>query len=147
MDNLQRMYNTLDVVIPLTKERKFQFSANLDSSYLNIIYGDDLEYAKEIFELFLQDTGKEMSKLVASMQASSHSTVYQIAHRIKPTLAMVGLTNASKIVQAIEERAIEGQAEYNDLIGEVEAIQNNRIPIVKQELTRIQQQLKKKLTG
>lgn len=139
MDNLQRMYSSLDLVQNTTEMKsEFQFSQNLDQNYLNIMYDGDLEYAQEIFELFLLKTHEELSALQENMVTNTHSSVYQIAHRIKPTFAMVGLSEAGMIMDRIEEVAIKGKEEYNTLIKDVQHIQSRQVPLIKNELRRMQ---------
>lgn len=75
----------------------------LDQQSLTAMYGDDLEYQVEIFEMFMQLTPPDMDLLEKKIQAKNHEEIYQQAHKLKPTFAMVGLPWIMEQMLAIEK--------------------------------------------
>ena len=98
----------IDVQKTTEQTKKLFNKGLLDRQYLNDMYGDDLEYAKDIFETFLEITDEEIEKLKDACENSNFEIVYQTAHKIKPTFQMVGLPEISKLMEKIEMAGKDG---------------------------------------
>lgn len=70
----------------------FDFSPELDQAYLNSLYEDDLSYAREVFEGFLTETGREFALIKEYHANGDIQQVRRNLHKIKPTFSFVGLT-------------------------------------------------------
>ncbi len=88
----------------------FRFSNNLDTSALNEIYGDDIEYAYDMFTLFLDQCSAEFTTLENLVDAKSSIQVKRQAHKMKPTYRMVGLSHLCQILAEIEQTAEKDQS-------------------------------------
>ena len=81
-DSIKRLIAGLDGVRAAHPE--------LDGTYLNSFYGGDLDYASAIFGEFLK-TGPDLLSGV-ELALDDPEALQRALHKLKPTLAMVGLT-------------------------------------------------------
>lgn len=79
----------------------FEFDNRLDTEFLQSIYGDDLEYAAEVFSGFLSETRPEFNKIKASYAENDIKTMRQKLHKIKPTFSFVGLSPITESTEKI----------------------------------------------
>jgi len=87
------------------EEKSFQFHERLDSASLFDLYGGDTDYAREMFAIFLKNSDQEFSRLNVLLNEGNYSEFARLAHKIKPTLSMVGLPDMEKILQDLEDGA------------------------------------------
>lgn len=98
--NTKHSFSTTDKVLADNSSEQ-----KLDEAYIHENYSDDLEYAKDIFETFLDIAPGEIAKLNAAHKALDYEQIYQVAHKIKPSFTMVGLEVVSKLLEEIEKAA------------------------------------------
>ncbi|RDB07043.1 PAS domain S-box protein [Runella aurantiaca] len=80
-------------------------STLLDFSRLKELYGDDNEYILDMMETFLTDALPDFSEFQALINTNDWVTLSKLAHRLKPSLGMVGLTDLEKTMAEIENQA------------------------------------------
>jgi PAS domain S-box-containing protein len=80
-------------------------STLLDVSRLKELYGDDNEYVLDMMETFLTDALPDFSGFQALINTNDWVTLSKLAHRLKPSLGMVGLTDLEKTMAEIENQA------------------------------------------
>ena len=107
----------------------------LDQDLLETTYGDDYEYAIEMFETFLSINETEFSLIENAFQNKDQDELGRIIHKVKPTFSMVGLPQMTKFMQHFEITAKEKSwdhviNEYNQF---VDLVKTN-IPLIKQQL-------------
>lgn len=73
---------------------------NLSKVYA--ISDNDVEFAKQIVLLFIEEVPAEMKNIKSGLKEKDHQKVYQAAHKIKPTLDMMGMDLAYEDVLTIE---------------------------------------------
>lgn len=73
---------------------------NLSKVYA--ISDNDVEFAKQIVVLFLEEVPLEMKNIKAGLKEKDHNKVYHAAHKIKPTLDLLGMDLAYEDVVAVE---------------------------------------------
>jgi len=122
----------------LNQEEDFEFNSNLDSAYLREAYGEDLEYAEEMFHLFLRQYPDEISHLMKFHQGENISDLAGQVHKMKPTFQMVGLTDVTKKFQEFEDQLKDDYSsstlsELTNLVDELP----KRISVVEEELVKI----------
>ncbi len=111
----------------------------LDQHRLNEIYGSDQSYAADMFAVFLSDVLPDFAQIQNLILEQDWSALGKLAHKLKPTLGMVGLTTLEKKLHTIEKQANENpdqdelQAQWTSVQAELE----QSIPIVKKELARL----------
>lgn len=77
-----------------------------DLNYLEDFTFGNREVIKEILELFLTQTPKDLEKLTESVLNQDWTQVKAMAHHIKPTLTYVGAESLREILQNIESMAM-----------------------------------------
>jgi predicted metal-dependent peptidase len=79
----------------------FLFSQPLDQHFLESLYGDDLEYAEEVFTEFLKNTKNEFDSIKNNYREDDLKKVRQQLHKIKPTFGFVGLTGLTERTEKV----------------------------------------------
>jgi HPt (histidine-containing phosphotransfer) domain-containing protein len=73
---------------------------NLSKVYA--ISDNDVEFAKQIVVLFTEEVPAEMKNIRQGLKEKDHNRVYHAAHKIKPTLDLMGMDLAYEDVLSIE---------------------------------------------
>ena len=74
---------------------------SLDQHFLESLYGDDLEYAEEVFTEFLKNTKIEFDSIKNNYREDDLKKVRQQLHKIKPTFGFVGLTGLTERTEKV----------------------------------------------
>lgn len=120
-------------------EEKFSFHPNLNIEYLNYFYGGDLEYAADMFETFLDYSVIELENLKPLIEAGNWVSARKLAHKLKPTFAMVGLTNFEEQILEIEN-SLEDQADQNEILKKLNNVELGLqvfLPILRGDLEKM----------
>jgi PAS domain S-box-containing protein len=86
-----------------TGEADHDFKFSYNHEFLGDFYEGDLERAKVMFEIFLKTVDKDMESFKTSAEQQDWKTAGEIAHRIKPNFAMVGLLELSEHFKSIDK--------------------------------------------
>lgn len=78
------------------------YHPHLDVTYLETIYGEDWEYAEDMFVTFRDNILPNFDKLMPLLHEENYNQFYQVAHKVKPSLLLVGMTKLNEKVQEIE---------------------------------------------
>ncbi len=70
----------------------FVFNAEIDTNYLNSLYGDDLVYVQEVYETVLADYQSLTDNIEYSYSSGNLAALRSAVHKIKPVFGFVGLT-------------------------------------------------------
>ncbi len=126
-------------VLQMEENTNFTFNEKLDVDTLEALYEDDLEYAADLFETFLDYTVEEFKPLKDLIQAKDWAATKSLAHKLKPTFSMVGLTQLETKMMAIEHQAIEqpDPQKIATLHREVEEALTVYIPILSEDLEKM----------
>lgn len=89
---------------------------NLSKVYA--ISDNDEEFAKQIVTLFTEEVPAEIKNIREGLEVKDHKKVYQAAHKIKPTLDLLGMQLAYEDVLVIEKwsRAEGKRKEIKDVV-------------------------------
>lgn len=79
----------------------FAFNHKLDQNFLHSLYGDDLSYAREVFEGFLSETKTEFERIKNDYKQNILKDMRQKLHKIKPTFSFVGLTALTEKTETV----------------------------------------------
>lgn len=117
----------------------FTFDAHLDTAILTDLYGDDYGYAAEMFKIFLNNIVPDLDKFRTHHEAADWDMLSRLAHKVKPTFGMVGLTNLEKLVEEIENIVKNNSDRYplSHLIDMFEAQLPASIGLVKADLEKM----------
>lgn len=111
----------------------------LNRACLNELYGDDKEYAADMFQTFLLEVIPDFSTLKDLINNGHWDTLAKVVHKLKPTLAMVGLTELEKEMLDFEEKiGVSPDKEvlgliWNDIFADI----TQCIPIIESELAKL----------
>lgn len=111
----------------------------LNRACLNELYGDDKDYAADMFQTFLLEVVPDFDTLIELINNSDWESLAKAAHKLKPTLAMVGLTDLEKRMFDFEDKVRQSPEKENLLAiwkGIFEDIRQS-LPIIQQELATL----------
>ena len=116
------------------EEVSFVYEAGLDAVYLQEMYEDDLEYAKDMFEIFLEEVIQEIALLPTYLEEEDWQALRGATHKIKPSFSMVGLTWLTKLCSELEvklDRGEKGDAitQLQELLGSYE----ESLPVIRRQ--------------
>ncbi|HEX8376203.1 MAG TPA: Hpt domain-containing protein [Pedobacter sp.] len=80
-------------------------SLQIDLTYLNEIAGGDAEFMIDMIDIFIEQTPTYTEQLIEAIHSKDWKTVGDIAHKIKPTLAFMGVNKAKDQMASIEQKA------------------------------------------
>ncbi|MEL1243953.1 Hpt domain-containing protein [Flavobacterium sp. DGU11] len=75
---------------------------NYNLSKVYAISDNDLEFARQIVVLFTEEVPVEIKNIKKGFESKDYERVYHAAHKIKPTLDLLGMDLAYEDVTAIE---------------------------------------------
>ena len=110
-------------------------SVDLDSSVLEETYGEDFEYAIEMFETFLEVTPKEIESIRRVIEDKEKDDLARLVHKIKPTFSMVGLSKMTTFMETLEQTINEKTwEEIATKFEEFEALLKGKLPLIEKQL-------------
>jgi CheY-like chemotaxis protein len=116
----------------------FYFDKRLDSEYLLSLYGNDIEHAEMMFETFLDESLPHWSGIMDAVGERDILLIKGMAHRFKPAVSMVGLTDIEKILVDLEKNISRyTHSEIKNIITLVNDKIGFYMPILKKELERL----------
>ena len=87
----------------LNTSNTFVFNAEIDTNYLNSLYGGDFIYLQEVFETVLVDYQSLTDNIEYSYSSGNLSALRSAVHKIKPVFGFVGLTGVQLQCQQFEQ--------------------------------------------
>jgi hypothetical protein len=87
----------------LNTSNAFVFNAEIDTNYLNSLYGDDFVYLQEVYETVLVDYQSLTDNIEYSYSSGNLSALRSAVHKIKPVFGFVGLTGVQLQCQQFEQ--------------------------------------------
>lgn len=100
----------------------FKYNNDLDAAYLQELYGDDYAYAFSMFDTFIADMLPEFDKLLTLANNNQIIELKTLAHQLKPTSAMIGLTSLEQDLLALENYLGKTNVTYETMIEKVRNI-------------------------
>jgi PAS domain S-box-containing protein len=122
-----------------TNNSEFKFDESLDVDYLNSIYDGDVEYAKEMFEIFFDSSAVEFRMIEGLLEDNSMSEAKSIVHKLKPSFSMVGLTQVGLLMDELERKLEDDtQNEYSKaLFSNISEMYYNQESLLRSELDKM----------
>ena len=126
-------------IIEMEENKDFAFNEKLDVETLEALYEDDLEYAADLFETFLDFTVEEFKPLKGLIEAEDWAGTKGLAHKLKPTFSMVGLSSVESKMMEIEHLALQegDKTKILQLHQEVEQAIEEYVPILNADLDKM----------
>ncbi|NNF36169.1 MAG: response regulator [Saprospiraceae bacterium] len=107
LTKMQEILGHSDVVD--TKEK--QDFKTLDETVLKELYGDDLEAAKDMFEIFLETNLPIFNDLEKHLIDNNWSTAREMTHKLKPSFSMIGLPKLTDQMATLENHCDNSNSE------------------------------------
>jgi len=104
----------IDIVDDQVSKEKTDTQAQekeLDRTLLNELYGDDPDYAFEMFDHFLKSFENQMEAFNNALNSRDLDEIRRFIHKIKPGFSMVGLPWLQELGSAIESACEAGKSE------------------------------------
>ncbi len=117
-----------EVVEPIVDQEEEQVSI-IDLTYLKSLPGANDEFVKEMIDIFIEDTPKELDKIAKAIGDQDFAAIKRIAHKLKTSVSFMGLNQIVPLLKEMEAKGIAEQ-EMNDIINlfsTVEKTCNNAI--------------------
>jgi HPt (histidine-containing phosphotransfer) domain-containing protein len=129
--------------IEIISKEEFTFSDSLDTVYLKRAYGNDSEYALDMFETYLDIIDDDLLLIQDSIKTNDHSALKKQLHRIKPTFTMVGIGEITKNIESVESELDSMTTEkMEEWFEEFDKLTKSKTPIIIDEINRINTWLK-----
>lgn len=90
---------------PSVSTSNFRFDARLDGVYLADFYEEDWVHAADMFDIFLTTSSKDLDLMPPLLESEQWEELAKIAHKLKPTFAMVGLSWLTEQMTLLEHQA------------------------------------------
>ncbi|UTA69534.1 MULTISPECIES: Hpt domain-containing protein [Emticicia] len=121
----------------------FEFNAHLDADYINEIYGGDLSIVQIMFNSFLEESIPVWNEIQEQINQKNFNEVGRLAHQIKPSFSMVGLTFLHPKMQAFESyaKANPEAGELNNLYQQIAVDVNHAKLVIEEDLKRMEDYL------
>ncbi len=109
----------------LSAINSFIFNAEIDTNYLQSLYGDDYVYLQEIFATVLNDYESLTDNIEYSYSSGNITALKAAVHKIKPVFGFVGLTAVQQECQQFENTC--GTVTSPDMLARDFEVLKNRI--------------------
>lgn len=96
-------YLNIEVQTEETAPKEIEIDmTELDNARLAEIYGDDLDFKKMVFQMFVDELPSQIEELVDLNESKRWDELAQLAHKMKPAFGMVGLSEGEEELKSIE---------------------------------------------
>ena len=93
-----------------------------DLSELRTMSQGNEGFVKKMINVFLETTVESLDELVEHFNKGEFSDVSSIAHKIKPSIDLMGVSELKDVVRAIEKNGKEGGEELGTLVPKLEEV-------------------------
>lgn len=134
-NQLKAMLGKYLLVQKPSENRKIQEPEETTNDYLEKIYGNDVRYASDMFELFLNTVPAQMQQLENLVNDEKIGDIGYLAHQMKPSFSMVGIPELTTSFQSLEKLA-KNQSEIFEIKNEFKTIKTlfeNKLDWIKSE--------------
>ncbi|HEY1025968.1 MAG TPA: Hpt domain-containing protein [Sphingobacteriaceae bacterium] len=105
----------------MLEETNKGYESEVNLSYLRDIASGSVEFMIEMIDIFLDQTPEYFRNLETAVAEKNWKGVADVAHKIKPTLAFMGVNSGKQDIEDIEHKARDGrdveeiQVQFNTL--------------------------------
>jgi CheY-like chemotaxis protein len=131
--------------VPKSDMERFIFDSSLDSSYLDSIFDGDVDYAKEMFEIFFESTAIEFKEIGPYFANNDYGAAKSLVHKLKPSFHMVGLTKIGGLMDELERQLQDPDNNESSrlLFNKIQEMYASAESVLKRDLERMQDFLTK----
>ena len=98
----------------------FVFSEELNAEFLNSTYGENLDFGKKMFSIFLQTIDQDIKELKSHLAEVNYAGIGSVAHKIKNNFTWVGLPQLSSLMYELEIAAKASNPNVKELYANIE---------------------------
>lgn len=107
-EHLTKPFSPIQLKRTLAKyfhSQEISSSLKMDVNYLNDFYQGDLEFEKEMMQLFLENSANDLNTLEKAVLNKDFDMIYQLAHKMKPSFTLVGFSALEAPIEKLEQYA------------------------------------------
>ena len=119
----------------------FHFSPQLDTAFLQELYGDDLQQAEALFESAVQQLRNELPQVESRFHDGDISGLKKVIHKMKPLFGYTGFNETMQEFASFEQVCDRAQtiAEAESGFHHIIAISLEAVKIAENEIRRLKQ--------
>lgn len=91
----------------------------VDREFLRSIVENDIEFEKELFNIFSENAQRNMLKLEEAIKTSDNNSWYMAAHAFKGASASIGAFELSKILEYAQKNPEESPEEKTAILAKI----------------------------
>lgn len=95
----------------------------IDLSYLMDVAGGNTEFIIEMIDIFIAQTPGHLEELTAAVASKEWKKIAELSHKIKPTLAFIGVESAKDSMAEIEKSA-RNEENYESIVLKMDEMQD-----------------------
>lgn len=93
----------------------FDVNTNIDLTYLREVASGNTEFMIEMIDIFLEQTPTFVDDLTKAIEVKDWKKMSELSHKIKPTLAFIGVDSGRQVMEEIEKDA-RNQVDYDEIV-------------------------------
>ena len=94
-------------------------STPIDVSFLKEVIGDDKDFERELFEIFIDNAAKNIANMKKAMDDGDSNAWYMASHAFKGASSSIGAFKLSKTMEMAQTSANENNDRKSEIIAEV----------------------------
>ena len=108
---------------------------------MNMNYSSDLKFCVKLLELFKDNIPSELTQFNEAVQIKDYSLLASLAHKVKPSFQMVGLSDMSKAFKDLELKAKENDEESIKIYKKINTEIHQSLTLIDNEIQNIKDYL------
>lgn len=100
---------------------------NLDK--INEMADGDMDFIKSVVMAFFEEVPEDLEKLEAAIREKSYEPTYQLAHKLKPNLDLMGMEKARLAALEIETRGKSG-GDFNKIASTFQLLKTDIVQVL-----------------
>lgn len=109
----------------------------LNVEFLNSVIGDDAEFKKELFAIFIENANENIKKMEDAAASGNNNSWYMASHAFKGAAASIGAFDLSKILENAQQNPEAATEQKNEIITKVKTEFEAVLQCLNQELKKV----------
>lgn len=110
-------------------------------SYLQEMSGGDVSFIEEVIRMFLDIAPDAVLQVMNYLKNENYPMLKSVAHKLKPTVQMLGDTELHSLIVAVEELCISGDTNTPEVKEELSAMTNTMVRETQQLIKALEAEL------
>jgi len=123
----------------------FQFDPKLDEEYLTRMYGGDLSFAHDMFQLYMDTVADALPAIQGALRQKDTPQLGTWIHKLRPCYAMVGLDQLYQVADRMEDRGVENYAweDLSRLVSQIIDDTQSSLKIIQSDCVRLHEAMQR----